>query len=171
MATYTVRDLTAEDSIAELTDLLRRAYASLAADGMRNLASHQSVDMTAQRLVGATTVVAVDEAGALVGAISVAHPDTPNSYFDFHDRVGNSHFFMFGIEPARQGSGLGTQLLERVEKLAVDLGADELACDTSEHAHRLIDWYTRLGYVRIGTVNWDMVNYLSVVLAKRLPRP
>jgi hypothetical protein len=59
-------------------------------------------------------------------------------------------------------------LLERVEKLAVDLGADELACDTSAHAHRLIDWYTRLGYVRIGTVNWEMVNYPSVVLAKAL---
>ena len=170
MATCTVRDLAAEDSIAELTDLLHPAYAELTADGMRYLASHQSTEMTAQRLVDATTIGAVDETGLLVGSISLAHPDAPNSYLDIYDRVGNSHFFMFGIEPSLQGSGIGTQLLERVEKLAFDLGADEIACDTAEHAHRLINWYTRLGYVEIGTVDWDIVNYKSVLLAKRLPR-
>ncbi|VAW09710.1 hypothetical protein MNBD_ACTINO02-3200, partial [hydrothermal vent metagenome] len=81
------------------------------------------------------------------------------------------HFFMFGIDPAHQGLGLGTMLVERIEQLAIDLGADELACDTAEHAHRLIAWYTRLGFVRVGSTDWDMVDYKSVLLAKQLHTP
>jgi ribosomal protein S18 acetylase RimI-like enzyme len=168
LATFTIRRLTADDSTSELTDLLHRAYAKLAAAGMRYLASHQTPDVTASRIVGATTVVAFNEDDKLVGTISIAHPDSPNPYLDFYDRIGNSHFFMFGIDPDYQGSGLGTQLMKCVEQIAVELGADEIACDTSEHAHRLSDWYARLGYTRVGTVDWDIVNYRSVLLAKPL---
>lgn len=168
LAPLTLRELTSEDSLVDLTALLHRAYAPLATEGMHYLASHQATEMTVQRLVGATTVVATDETGALIGTISVAHPDTPNPYLDFYDRIGNSHFFMFGIDAAYQGSGLGTQFMEHIEQIAIDLGADEIACDTSEDAHRLIDWYTKLGYARVGTVDWDIVNYRSVLLAKAL---
>ncbi|NOX22510.1 MAG: GNAT family N-acetyltransferase [Actinobacteria bacterium] len=166
-----IRELTAEDSLTELTDLLHRSYAALATDGMRYLASRQSTDMTIERLVDAATLVSTDETGALVGTISVAHPGAPNPYLDFYNRVGNSHFFMFGIDPAHQGLGLGTMLVERIEQLAIDLGADELACDTAEHAHLLIAWYTRLGFVRVGSTDWDMVDYKSVLLAKQLCTP
>ena len=47
-------------------------------------------------------------------------------------------------------------------------GAAELALDTAEPARHLIDWYTRLGYRFIEYAQWDVTNYRSVVMSKRL---
>jgi hypothetical protein len=58
------------DSLDAPTALLHRAYAPLAAAGMSFTAATQTAAMTAQRLQGARTWVAVQADGALVGTIT-----------------------------------------------------------------------------------------------------
>ena len=60
------------------------------------------------------------------------------------------------------------KVLERFEELARAKGAIELACDTAEHAHHLRQWYDRMGYRFIEFVQWDVTNFRSVILSKRL---
>ncbi|MBW1796697.1 MAG: GNAT family N-acetyltransferase, partial [Deltaproteobacteria bacterium] len=47
-------------------------------------------------------------------------------------------------------------------------GASELALDTAEQATHLINWYERLGYRFIEYVDWDVTNYRSVIMSKRV---
>jgi GNAT superfamily N-acetyltransferase len=69
----------------------------------------------------------------------------------------------------RGAQHLGRVLMAQAEEAAVALGAAEVAIDTSEHAHHLIQWYERLGYRLVGDADWDVTNYRSVVLSKTLP--
>jgi hypothetical protein len=56
-----LRRFGATDSVADLTDLLHRAYAPLAAKGLRYIASHQSEVITRERMENGVTLVAVLE--------------------------------------------------------------------------------------------------------------
>ena len=55
-----------------------------------------------------------------------------------------------------------------VEQRAATSGAKEIALDTAETAHHLIDWYTRLGYRHIEHADWKHTNYRSVIMSKSL---
>ena len=79
-------------------------------------------------------------------------------------------FTQFGIEPAVQRQGIGTLLLDLVERRAVEIGAQEIACDTAEGATDLIAMYERKGYKIVAQANWDATNCDSVILAKPLNR-
>jgi hypothetical protein len=65
-APITIRPLEPADSIAELTELLHRAYAGLLAMGLRFTATHQDADETARRIAGGECYVAVHD-GRLAG--------------------------------------------------------------------------------------------------------
>ena len=66
------------------------------------------------------------------------------------------------------GQGIGSAMLELIENRAAELGAEELALDTAEGAIHLIDYYKKRGYRFIEYVDWDITNYRSVILSKRL---
>lgn len=59
-------------------------------------------------------------------------------------------------------------LLHRAEQWAKDLGFTELAMDTAEQATHLIELYARLGYDRVGWIQWPGKEYRSVILSKHL---
>jgi len=64
--------------------------------------------------------------------------------------------------------------MDMVENRARALGAAELALDTAEGAHALIERYTKRGYRFVGYADWrPRTNYRSVILSLdlRLPRP
>ncbi len=151
--------------MAELTALLHRAYAPLAAAGMRFLASHQDEAKTRERCAEGECWVAV-EGPRIVGTISWrpsrGEPGT------WYGRPGVASFGQFAVEPELQGRGIGRELIGRVEQRAREEGYAELACDTAEGAAELIALYARLGYRLVGHVQWDVTNYRSVVLSKRL---
>lgn len=161
-----LRPLHRGDSVDELTELLHRAYASLAAGGMRYLASHQSPRMTRKRIKKGECFVALD-GGRIVGTITLVPPGktagTPH-----YDRRDVASFHQFAVDPALQGRGLGARLLALVERRAVELGARELAFDTSEHAAALIAFYGRRGFRFVEHCRWKSVNYRSVVMSKPL---
>lgn len=165
----TIRPLGPTDSLAELTSLLHRAYARLGAMGLNYTAVDQTVDVTARRVQGGQCMVAVDAAGTLVGTLVVQPTDAENecAYFT---RAGVAAVHQFAVEPARQGLGIGRQLLGEAERWAAANGFAELAMDTAEGAAHLIALYTRQGYRPVGHVQWPGKVYRSVVLAKALSR-
>ena len=162
----TIRPLAESDSITELTQLLHRAYAQLAAMGLKFVATHQDVETTKHRLKDAECYVAELD-GRIVGTILFRPPGTARGC-DWYNRSDVAIFGQFGVEPAVQGHGIGGALLDHVEQRARELNATELALDTAESAHHLIDLYSKRGFRIVGNVKWDPVNYRSVIMSKAL---
>lgn len=161
-----IRTLAPDDSIADLTSLLHRAYARLGAMGLNYTAVDQTPEVTAQRIAGGTCFVA-EWAGRLAGTIVVKPTYTRNecAYFT---RPGVAAVHQFAVDPSLQGSGIGRALLKAAEAWARDGGYRELAMDTAEPAAHLIAMYTRLGYAPVDVVQWTGKVYRSVVLSKAL---
>ena len=163
-----IRPIGPGDSVAELTDLLHRAYASLAAMGFCYVATHQSEQVTRERIAAGECYVAVTNDGAkLIGTVTLRR-SSPDDGTPWYRRPGVCVFGQFAVDPAWQGRGVGSRLLETVERRAVALGATEIALDTAEGATHLIDLYARRGYRFIEHVRWTSVNYRSVVMSKQL---
>jgi GNAT superfamily N-acetyltransferase len=165
-AGVTLRLFSPSDDVSALTALLHRAYAPLAARGMRYLASHQDDATTLRRLSKGECWVA-QTAGQLVGTITLRDAAHTKGC-PWYDRPDVASFGQFAVDPARQRRGVGTLLVDHVERRAREKGVTELAIDTAETADDLIAFYTRRGYRFIEYVRWDVVNYRSVVMSKTL---
>lgn len=161
-----VREVGPSDSIGELTRLLHRAYAPLARRGLRYLATHQDEDTTRRRIAGGYCIVAVLDS-RLVGTVTLQPKEAPGPCA-WYMRAGVAWCEQLAVEPSLHNRGIGTLLMELVEERALHTGAEEVALDTAEQAGVLIAWYQRLGYRLVGTADWEITNYRSVVLSKRL---
>jgi GNAT superfamily N-acetyltransferase len=167
LALLTVRLLAEGDSFQEVTDLLHRAYASLAAQGLRYTAAHQDVQVTRRRAAKGECYVAV-EGDRLIGTVTLAPPLARSSDCEWYDRPDVAVLGQFAIEPERQGRGLGSRLLLFGEARAKELGAAEVSVDTAEGAAHLIRFYQKRGYREVGHAQWKTTNYRSVILSKRV---
>ncbi len=168
MDNLTIRRFDPEsDSIEELTLLLNRAYKILADMGLRYWATWQGPDVTADRIKDKHCFVAFQD-GKLVGTITYAPPDKKKGGSPWYDRAEVAGIGQFGVEPGLQGKGIGLEIMQFIEDHAKADGAGELALDTAESAKHLTQWYERLGYRFIEHVQWDQVNYRSVVMSKKL---
>ncbi|MBL7999178.1 MAG: GNAT family N-acetyltransferase [Candidatus Kapabacteria bacterium] len=165
--TITLRPLCEDDSITHITQLLHRAYANLAAMGLRYHATWQDDDVTRSRLEGVASIIAETD-GVIVGTVTLYSCDDAESPCDWYRKSGVYTFGQFGVEPQLQRSGIGRRMMERIEHMATAMGAEELACDTAMPAEHLIRWYTAMGYRPVDEVQWDITNYRSIVLSKRL---
>lgn len=166
MTGVTIRRFEEHDSYEELTELLHAAYKELADLGFRYLATHQDAETTRERCRDGECYLAEEE-GAPVGTICFYPPGRSNGC-PWYQRSEVATFGQFGVLPGRRGRGIGTALLDLVESRARELGAQEIALDTAEGAHHLIDLYKRRGYRFIERVDWPETNYISVVLSKAL---
>lgn len=166
-AGITLRLATPDEDWEALTALLHRAYADLAAGGLRFYASHQPARVTRERAEQGECWLA-EQDGRVVGTITLVPPDRAKGS-PWYDRPEVAKFNQLAIEPALRGSGLGRRLVAHAEDRARALGASELALDTSEHATGLIALYTHLGYRFIEHVDWRPdVNYRSMLFSKAL---
>jgi GNAT superfamily N-acetyltransferase len=158
------------DSVAAITALLHAAYAPLAAQGMRFLASHQTPDITMERLSTGLPLIALlgDEIVATLTRYG-PNPGAPCSWF----RPGDVHSLgQFAVRPDLQRQGIGRRLFDLAERRAWEQGCRRLALDTAETATHLIAWYERLGFSIVDHAQWDETNYRSVIMIKELsPRP
>ena len=160
----TYRFLSGTDDLDLITELLHRGYARLAEAGLQFVASHQDVEVTRRRLAKGDTIVALDSS-RLVGIVTLARTSA-TSGSPFYDRPDVASFGQYAVEPTHQGNGIGTTLLEYVERLALLRGVKILALDTSEQAAHVIRFYEARGYRFVEHARWPDVNYRSVVLAK-----
>ncbi|MEK6707048.1 MAG: GNAT family N-acetyltransferase [Bdellovibrionota bacterium] len=81
---------------------------------------------------------------------------------DWYSQPGVATFGRFAVAPDFQKLG------NRIEERAKEMGATEIALDTSEHAQHLIKMYADRGYRFIQYHKWEITNYRSVVLSKEL---
>lgn len=165
-AALVVRLIGPDDDWSMLTELLHRAYAALAARGLRFYASHQDESATRERAGEGECFVAVQD-GKIVGTVT-ALPGGRESKSSWYQRPDTASMGQLAVDPPYQGRGIGRALMERAERRAVERGAQWIAIDTSERAVELIATYRRRGYEIVESVKWDVTNYQSVVLAKRL---
>jgi GNAT superfamily N-acetyltransferase len=169
MSQPVIRPIVETDSLEELTELLHRAYARLAAMGLRFFATHQTVEQTRSRVRSGRCFIAESD-GGIVGTITLYQRKSDEGPA-WYRRDGVGYFGQFGVEPGLQGRGIGNLLLEHVESEARTLGLEELALDTAESATHLIEYYARHGYREVDGVQWKDVNYRSVVMSKTLRPP
>jgi RimJ/RimL family protein N-acetyltransferase len=162
----TIRPLEPSDSIPELTLLVRSAYQRLADLGLRFWGTWQSEEDTRERCAEGHCLVA-DEGGTIVGTVTVRDPREDGDP-DWYRRPDVWVAGQLAVSPARQNAGIGSLLMGEAERHAFMNGATEIAIDTAESATHLIDYYARRGYRKVGAVDWEGTNYVSVVMSKRL---
>lgn len=161
------RPLDASDSLAELTELLHRAYVSLAAAGFAYVASHQSEETTRARAGSGECWVGVLD-GRLVATATLVAPGAARGA-PWYERARVSRLQQLAVDPSLQGRGVGSALMDLLEARAREIGAEEIAIDTAEGAERLIRMYESRGYRLVGHVDWrPRTNYRSVIMSLSL---
>lgn len=164
--TIEIRAFRKNDSLAELTAVLHRAYAALGAMGLNHTSVDQSDEVTRRRIAGGICLVAVS-GSALVGTI-LYRPTDQTRGCPWYDRPEVASLHQFGVLPESQRAGIGSRLMQAVEMLALDSGAGQLALDTAEPAAHLLQFYVRRGYRFIEYAQWPGKLYRSVVMSKTL---
>ena len=164
----TIRLVTPADSIASLTGLIRRAYKALADMGFNYTGTYQDDEITRKRIIGSECYVLVEN-DHIVGTILLYPPPLQwGPVGSWYARPNIACCGQFAVEPNLQRSGRGSRLMEVVEQRAGELGATELALDTSEGATHLIRFYTNRGYRFIEHIHHEGKNYRSAVFSKTL---
>ena len=162
-----IRDLEDGDSIQALTELLHRACRPLLDMGLRYCATRQTEEDTRKRISTGQCLVATMD-GGIVGTATYHFPsqwqDSP-----WVTRQDVAVVGQFAVEPELQQKGIGSALMERVEEIAKQDGAAELALSTAEPATCLVDYYTKRGYRFIEYTDATLSQgYRSVIMSKTI---
>jgi len=163
---YEIRKWKDSDSVTELTEFLHRSYKALANMGLIFLATHQTDKQTKRRIEKADCFV-IEHNGKLIATISL-YPHNKLSECEMYRNEDSGYFGQFAVEPELQKSRIGSKMIEFIEEFAKEKGIKELALDTSEKAFHLIKYYKKRGYSFVHYHKWDIVNYRSVVMSKKL---
>lgn len=154
------------DDVSRITEILHRSYAHLAELGFKYNATWQGDDVTRSRLESGFSYLAIKD-NLIVGTITLRVP--PNvSGCSWYNRGDVASFGQFGVDPNHQRNGIGSLLLETVETKTRNEGVPNIALDTAEGAHHLIDLYESKGYKITGYADWETTNYRSVILNKTI---
>jgi GNAT superfamily N-acetyltransferase len=161
------------DNIVEVNSLLLSAYKPLAEAGMKYAASHEDVEATRRHIENGECYIAILEGKIIACAILKIPNQGDNSGWkalapNWYAIKGVTTFGRFAVSPELQGHGIGNKMMDVIENRARELGFTQLALDTSEHATHLIKMYERRGYNFIEFHQWNITNYRSVVMSKKL---
>ncbi len=158
----------APDLVADVTLLLREAYAQHLANDLHFSAATQDDETTDRRLASATALIGFSEdavvATGLIYEQLRARPELP-SWFS---QEGVSVAAQLAVSPQLQRHGIGSELLEVLERQAKDWGKLHLALDTAEPALDLISFYKKRGYVMKDNFQYSDVPFRHVILSKAL---
>ena len=159
-----LRRLNAGDCLDQLTGLLHRAFSRLGAMGIPCSCVDQSAEVTRRRVARGDCFVALS-GERIVGTITLYAPDAVSDSRHYRDvRVASAR--QLGVDPQFQGTGVGSALLDLACRWAHDHGYEQLALDTPEPAGHLIDYYDRLGFRVVETLQFSGRPYRSMVFAK-----
>jgi len=162
-----VRPYAEGDDLEHLTAMLHDSYGELAEKGMHFLATHQSAEVTRERLTSDHGFI-VEAEGRTVGTVSMYLQDEL-PYGDWAPEGAVASFGQFAVDREYQGFGIGTRVIGFLEDFARAKGMDWLALDTAVPAEHLHRYYEGLGFAVVGSADYrPVVNYPSVVMAKRL---
>ena len=88
-----------------------------------------------------TTVIAIME-GQLVGFAMIGNPSKINELHHVAELLA------IGVDPIRQGRGIGTFLLREVERKAVALGIKRIFLHTAKGNYYALKLFSRSGYIK-----------------------
>jgi ribosomal protein S18 acetylase RimI-like enzyme len=100
----------------------------------------------------AELLVAIDDAGTLLGTVTIAYPDTPWREIG---RQNELEFRMLAVSPAARGRGVGEALTRRVLEQAVDQGRTAVVLSSSATMHAAHRLYERLRFRRTPELDWS----------------
>lgn len=155
----------ANDDVAEITQVLHKAYAELAKMGFRYLATWQDDAVTQSRLEGGTAFLA--KLNNKVIGTATLYFNTQSSCA-WYQRADVAYFGQFGIDPEFQKQGIGTKLMDAIEAEALREGYSNLALDTAREASHLVLLYERRGFQFVQEADWEQTNYTSIIMNKKL---
>lgn len=156
------------DSIAELTEMLNRAYKFLADMGLNYTAATQDQSITLDRVKKAYKCYVGIYNNRIISTIALRQPK-PSSGCNWYNQKFVAKFGQFAVLPEFQKYGVGSKMMDIVEEQARDIqNVRELALDTAESAYHLINYYKKRGYRYKETVSWRGKSYNSVILSKLL---
>lgn len=163
-----IRTIKEEDSISELTTVLHSAYKKLKDMGLEYVASYQSDETTRKRIEVAYRCYVAEYDSKIIGTICLYAPAWhENSKWYSNSFVAK--FGQFAVNPSYQNLGLGSKLIDIVKASAREIqGVTELSLDTAETANHLIAYYGKKGFRYIEHIKWDVTNYKSVIMSKKL---
>lgn len=162
------RVISSSDSIEELTQLLNKSYKVLADMGLNYVAATQDCSITLRRIESAHKCFIGIYNGRIISTISLYSPK-PSDNSNWYNKEFVAKVGQFAVAPELQKYGIGSKMMDIAEAEARNIqNVKEIALDTAETAHHLIDFYRKRGYRYIETIRWDMTNYHSVVLSKLL---
>lgn len=177
----TIRRLSPDDPIPEITKLLHRAYANQMKMGLRPLAGRQDDQTTRRRCQSGECYLATipdpsSLRGERIAGVILFHEVEPDEGPPWFKNPNVDSFSQFAVDPEIQGRGIGILLLETVERRAVECAGDvasgggsvELACSMAEPDEKLMAFYMRRGYRFIEHWQWPYTNYRSAILSKTL---
>lgn len=163
----TIREVTAGDDLAAITEMIHAAYAVHAREGLRFWGAHQRVADTAERFAQGTGLLLL-AGGRLAGTLTL-RPPLPASEVPLYREPGVFTVSQFCVHPDFQGRGLGRLLHDEAVRRARAGGATRLALDTARPATGLIRLYERWGYRVVGGHDWrPFTTYESVVMSLEL---
>jgi len=163
---FEIRECRLPDDLPALTELLHRAYAELAARGLKFVATHQTPETTEKRVKAGRCFVA-EANGVILGTITVQR-SKPEGRLATYREPTTFIFGQFGVDPTMRGKGIGRALHEQALRFAAANGGTAMALDTAAPARHLIELYSRWGYREVGRHSWDSTNYESVIMKKDL---
>ncbi len=161
-----VRSLNENDSLEELTDLIHRSYRQLADLGFRYWGTHQTVADTKKRVSKGSCYIGLI-GNQIISTVTFYSPGISGGH-PWFEQKNIAKFGQFAVEPAYQQQGIGGKMMDLIEQKAVEMNAGEIACDTAEGATHLIRMYRNRGYRIVGKADWDITNFISVILSKKL---
>ncbi len=136
-----VRDLRADDDLAEFGRIVVEAYTTL--PGWMSEPDYEaSVADVAGRMALAPVIGAFDDDETPLGCVTFV-PSSDNPLAE-RDDAGATSFRMFGVSPIAQGRGVGRALLDEVMGRSRALAAERVVLLTTEvmlRAHRLYEAY------------------------------
>jgi GNAT superfamily N-acetyltransferase len=159
----------ARDDVSAITALLHAAYGGYAAHGFRYTAATQDDARTAARLTAGVAFVARNDDGALVGTVTYYGAPSPSeaASIAWYRRLDVGNFGQFAVAPELQRGGVGTALLDAVERRAREDGKSQLACETNAANAPLVAYYVRRGFREVARFVWPGDD-ATCVLSKKL---
>ena len=163
-----IRIIKEEDSISELTTVLHSSYKRLKDMGLQYVASYQSDETTIKRIEGSYRCYVAEYDSKIIGTICLYAPKYhENSKWYSNNFVAK--FGQFAVIPNYQNLGIGSKLIDMVVESAREMqGVTELSLDTAETANHLITYYGKKGFRYIEHIKWEVTNYKSVIMSKKL---
>jgi len=157
-----VREITATDDFAAAGAIVQQAYFGLPGYP-RDDEYDRLLGEVAARSADSTVVVALD-GGRIVGCLTfVDGHDSAHAEFDDAEAAS---FRYFGVDPARQGCGVGEAMVQWCAERARSAGKRRLRIHTLESMPGAQRLYLRMGFERdpAGDEDWDGITGLAFVL-------